>query len=425
MQLAQTVRVIAMNPKTTHYEFFGPPGAGFLCVSLPLTILGLFVLCSPDDCSIRLDPALPSLRELWHPIAIGVVVLWCIFQAFIYLLPLGKTVQGTMLRNGTRLKYNINGLHAFVISHVVFVIGYFIYGLPVAYVYDHYLAFAVAAMVLSFLLSVYLYARSFRAGALLALGGNSGNFLYDWFMGRELNPRIGLFDWKTFCEVRPGLIGWVLLNYCMAAKQYELHGHVTSSMVLVCIFQSWYILDCLWFEEAILTTMDIVHDGFGFMLAFGDLAWVPFTYSMQARYLVDHPTHLPLWATVGIFALNMLGYAMFRGANSQKDMFRRDPNHPSVQHLKTLPTKRGTKLIISGWWGICRHPNYVGDLIMALAWCLPCGFNHALPYFYPIYFAVLLIHRQLRDEGNCREKYGKDWDQFCKIVKYRLVPYVY
>ena len=34
--------------------------------------------------------------------------------------------------------------------------------------------------------------------------------------------------------------------------------------------------------------MDIVHDGFGFMLAFGDLAWVPFTYTLQARYLVDH-----------------------------------------------------------------------------------------------------------------------------------------
>ena len=36
--------------------------------------------------------------------------------------------------------------------------------------------------------------------------------------------------------------------------------------------------------------MDITTDGFGYMLAFGDLAWVPFTYSLQARpeYLA-HP----------------------------------------------------------------------------------------------------------------------------------------
>ena len=33
--------------------------------------------------------------------------------------------------------------------------------------------------------------------------------------------------------------------------------------------------------QAILTTMDITTDGFGFMLSFGDLAWVPFTYSVQ------------------------------------------------------------------------------------------------------------------------------------------------
>lgn len=36
-----------------------------------------------------------------------------------------------------------------------------------------------------------------------------GNPLYDFFMGRELNPRIAGFDLKYFCELRPGLIGWV------------------------------------------------------------------------------------------------------------------------------------------------------------------------------------------------------------------------
>lgn len=49
------------------------------------------------------------------------------------------------------------------------------------------------------------------------------------------------------------------------------------------------MFDALYFEKAILTTMDITTDGFGFMLAFGDLAWVPFTYTLQARFLVDYP----------------------------------------------------------------------------------------------------------------------------------------
>ncbi len=85
----------------------------------------------------------------------------------------------------------------------------------------------------------------------------------------------------------------------------------------------------------------------------------------------DSPTHLPAFdqdlswlAVAAILAVKATGYIIFRGANGQKDAFRRDPNHASVAHLKTLKTERGTKLIISGWWGVARHINYFGDWIM-------------------------------------------------------------
>lgn len=41
---------------------------------------------------------------------------------------------------------------------------------------------------------------------------------------------------------------------------------------------------------------------------------------------------------------------------------------------------------------------------MALAWSLPTGFDTPVTYFYVIYFAFLLIHRQLRDDENCERK---------------------
>lgn len=43
----------------------------------------------------------------------------------------------------------------------------------------------------------------------LKSSSSSGYVIYDFFMGRELNPRIKGFDIKFFCEMRPGLIGWV------------------------------------------------------------------------------------------------------------------------------------------------------------------------------------------------------------------------
>ncbi len=63
-----------------------------------------------------------------------------------------------------------------------------------------------------------------------------------------------------------------------------------------------------------------------------------------------------------------------------------------------------------------------------VSWCLPCGITamgSVLPYFYCLYFASLLIHRERRDDQACRKKYGKDWDKYCQIVKWRIIPYVY
>ena len=58
---------------------------------------------------------------------------------------------------------------------------------------------------------------------------------------------------------------------------------------------------------------------------------------------------------------------------------------------------------------------------MSWAWCLPAGFSTPLPYFYVIFFAILLVHRQIRDDEACEKKYGKDWARYKKIVPWRLV----
>jgi len=90
---------------------------------------------------------------------------------------------------------------------------------------------------------------------------------------------------------------------------------------------------------------------------------------------------------------------------------------------------------------------------MAFAYCLPTGISgyvihsHANPvtgnvakeleqgeargwgmiftYFYIVYFGVLLVHRERRDEEKCKRKYGKDWDKYTAKVKSRIIPGVY
>lgn len=162
--------------------------------------------------------------------------------------------------------------------------------------------------------------------------------------------------------------------------------------------------------------MDITTDGFGFMLSLGDLAWVPFTYSLQARFLAFHPTELSYPAVAAILALQATGYYIFRTSNGEKNDFRLGRNPKSqfntklgarrrrwvgetrtnltrplcfaaLTDLTSMQTERGTKLLTSGWWGRSRHPNYLGDWLMA---CVHTSFCFPSPRPSPPFPLLLL-----------------------------------
>jgi len=406
-------------------EFGGVPGAAAMLAGLPATVYTLNLLCNKVECSLDIYTlTYNTLPQLWNNQALFIVVAWLAFQAVMYYIPTSPK-PGLPLKSGKKLKYRCNAWWAFIISLLCFAYAWYL-GVKVTLLYDLFIPLVTATTVISYVGSILLYLRSFTVNKKeLADGGNSGYLIYDLFIGRELNPRLGQFDLKFWCELRPGLIGWIMLDLSFCAQAYEWYGHVPPSLILVTIFHTIYVADALWFEECILSTMDIIHDGFGFMLVFGDLVWVPFLYCLQARFLLEHPTHLDASELFFMAFLNLIGYTIFRSSNSQKNQFRKDPNHPSVQHIQTLETSSGRQLMVSSWWGICRHPNYLGDLIMATAWSIPCGFSHIIPYFYPIYFLGLLIHRFERDSHQCQIKYGKDWKRYCKLVPYKILPYVY
>jgi 7-dehydrocholesterol reductase len=206
-------------------------------------------------------------------------------------------------------------------------------------------------------------------------------------------------------------------------------------MILVNLLQLVYVLDFFAREDWYLRTIDMHHDRFGFYLAWGSVVWIPFMYTLQAAYLARHPVRLSPAATVGILALAGAGYAVFLSANRQRDRFRRLDGAVRIWRsaAASIPASyvtadgalHHTRLLTSGWWGLARHANYVGDIMMAAAVSLACGFAHVLPYFYAVYLTVLLIHRVHRDDQRCREKYGAAWAAYCAAVPYRMIPRVW
>ncbi len=395
-----------MTDEKRKLEFGGVPGNFAMIFGLPIFTAYLFFAVRFNDGEVLPGPYSDWNRffEAMVPTGRAAVIygVWLVLQALLQKYAPGRTVFGAPLPDGSRLPYRMNGLFSLIVTVVVVGLLHWSGLFSIAELYVEFGALISVMTIFVFVFSIYLYWYGKQHGQARHL---SGHFIHDFWMGTGHNPRIPPgpdgFDFKLFCEARPGLIFWVLLNTSFAYVQYQVYGFVSTSMILVWAFQMLYIIDYFWNEEAILTTMDIKHENFGYMLAFGDLVWVPMTYSLQAHYLIDNAHTLPWWGAVIIVGINSLGFYIFRTVNLQKHKFRGDPENARIWGKKAdyMVTSQGNKLLLSGFWGWSRHFNYVGDILMALSWSLPCLFGSALPYFYPAYFAILLIHRERRDHN--------------------------
>ena len=356
-------------------------------------------------------------------VAVAFYLVWLALQVGLAAYLPGKRERGIALENGKSLEYRLNGLNAFTLTLLLSGALVGLELIPATFLYDQLDALLTTTNIVVFGLCGYVFAIGRKQATAKE---RLLNPLEAYVVGAALNPRTRSFDWKFFCESRPGMILWVLIDLSFAAAQLQKHGDISNSMLLVCAFQLLYVADYFVMEDAILTTWDIRHEPFGFMLCWGCLVWIPFTFSLQGLYLVDHPSELSWAASIALTVFNLAGYAIFRGANLQKHRFRKSPEHQIWgRPPEFIQTVRGTKLLVSGFWGIARHSNYLGDLMMGLAWCMTTGFSRVLPYFYFIYFLILLLHRERRDHEHCARKYGPDWQAYTARVRWRILPFVY
>ena len=275
----------------------------------------------------------------------------------------------------------------------------------------------------------------------------------DFVMGRLLNPRLlsGRVDVKMLAEVRTSWTLLFLLSCSAALVQRDRLGHVTGPMAVTLLAHGLYANAVVKGEEFIPLTWDIQTERFGWMLAFWNMAGVPFVYTFNARFLAAQPPeyrpHAHWAACPALAALLLAAYVVWDEANAQKCSFRRDqlrlaggaddegpssrrrwafPHMPRavLDRPKALATRAGPPLLVDGWYSHVRKPHYTAD--MAMAWLAAVAAGGAsgfvLPYYHPLFLTPVLVHREIRDSRRCREKYGADWDRYCARVPYVFIP---
>lgn len=252
-----------------------------------------------------------------------------------------------------------------------------------------------------------------------------------FYLGSLWNPRLFGIDIKMLLYLIGAIGLQINILACVIAQKALWSGTLSNAMlVYICCF-GWFIIEYLFGEEVHLYTYDLFAEKIGFKLSWGCLVFYPFFYCIGCFSLVNTKPDedLSLEICILIVLLYLFGWILTRGANMQKFYFRKYPTKDTflfgIINQKTIP---GTRILVSGYWGLSRHINYLGEIIQAFALALPgvlVGTSisyRLLPLLYPIYYILLFVPRQIDDDEVCKTKYGKAWDEYTKKVPYRICP---
>ncbi|XP_057316287.1 delta(14)-sterol reductase LBR-like [Hydractinia symbiolongicarpus] len=411
------------------------------CVSLPLNLVsvsfpvificGLHFSCmSKNACTFLKMPQFPEFSKFFSWKSVGYVTGWFTFQAILSMLPIGKLVAGPRLDDQKKLHYRLNGLSSLIFTMAIFVYTTYFRKIPENYYKDNYISFITGSFIYILLISLVVLVHSRYTGS-TKYGNSSGRLIEDFIYGCTVNARLfdGILDLKVFA-FKAGFISWAVINIGYLLEAVETSGLMGTldknpSLLILVVLQLWYVLDAMIFEEALLYTASLSSEKIGYMFYYSVLCFFPFFCSLQAKYLFLFPRSLSWQYYIVAVFLYVIGYCIYRTSVQQKFNFRKDPHQAKVSGVKFILTANQKDILVDGWWSVVRHPNYLGDWMMCCSWGILCGFTHGIPWLWPVSLLGMLIGMAIRDDAKCKQKYGSSWEEYRKLVKHKMLPYIF
>lgn len=256
------------------------------------------------------------------------------------------------------------------------------------------------------------------------------SFLADLYLGRWENRQFlhARVDAKMFLYlVGAAMLALNLLSFL--AHHVLVYGRdLSPGVIIYCCLFFWFIIDYLVFENVHLYTYDIFAERVGFKLIWGCFTFYPYFYAVGLWVAAGRPDP---GASPLLYVLSGMvffaGWSLSRGANMQKYYFKTAPERAFLGFMEPRVFSDGENaLLASGFWGVSRHVNYLGEILMAVGLTLALGRPGLwVAWLYPLYYVALLVPRERADERRCSEKYGDLWAEYVGRVPRRIIPWVY
>lgn len=214
-------------------EWGGWLGSLILIFLLPLSIILPQLMCTEKRCSFGYPNITTDLNTYINLEAFVAYLGYLLFVAISSIIPIGRKIDGPQSRMG-RLQYRSNGNFVnnelFRLKHETFAIilslsfsGFLCAVLSLLvfimciykdikitdFIIENCVQLSISGWIIGTILSVLLFLKSDRAPiANLNIHGSTNSTIYNFWQGREINPRIGPIDFKL-CLFRSSLIAMV------------------------------------------------------------------------------------------------------------------------------------------------------------------------------------------------------------------------
>jgi 7-dehydrocholesterol reductase len=335
--------------------------------------------------------------------------------------------------DGTTPTYADNGLSFWLVTSIIVSFISFISPTFVDLFTENFIPFILTCNILGLLFVIYLYNKDKNDYFDKEEDDKKGHSaLFKFYRGLKFHPTIFGVDIKQWTNCRFGMIAWQLIILIFAFYLYHHIGFNWAMFVSV-LLQTIYIGKFFHWETGYFNTLDITLDRAGYYICWGCLVFVPAFYTLTTYFLANHPPNISPFFALFVLAMGMLFIYLNYEVDRQKEAFKAD-NDTDIWGKKAefLPVKymkdgkeKDSKLLLSGFWGMSRHMNYVFEILLTLCWCIVGITMGVIPMLYFIFIVILLTHRIFRDEDKCKAKYGEYWDQYCEKVPYRLIPRIF
>jgi delta24(24(1))-sterol reductase len=252
------------------FEFGGSLGAMALMIGFPILMWYMWIGATYYNGKLPLPKDNETLSEFAqhlvnlvyegaYPTAKAWAIYWVFFvvEMLMYCYMPGVSLQGRPLphENFKRLPYYCSAYSSFYTTIVIVAVLHFTKIFPLYTILDEFGSIMTVAILSGFINSFIVYFQAMIRNRTHRLTGYP---IYDFFMGAELNPRIGILDFKMFYEVR---IPWFILFFIScgtAAKQYEVYGYVSAEVLFLVMVHYLYTNACAKAEELITSSWYVI-----------------------------------------------------------------------------------------------------------------------------------------------------------------------